>query len=141
VWTWVDPLGLQYGPYQIHSPGSIDVVQKGLHFYGTDGIELSVRPTHEGGITFKNAIPNDANNPKLDRAIRDAHRRFQNNEAFRKDILHKAREGKKSVIEFSKDLEKTLKDLANGRSREMKEIERNVENYQNNIERGVNSNE
>ncbi|WP_082759415.1 RHS repeat-associated core domain-containing protein [Burkholderia sp. MSMB617WGS] len=126
--SWIDPWGLDYRTWQIHSPGFDDVVQKGLHFYAPNGVELSVRPDHLGGITFKNAIPNEAGSRKVDVAIKSAKEHFENNAAFRNDILTKAREGTQSVLAHARQQSsKSLCALANGRSRELRDIERNVE--------------
>jgi RHS repeat-associated protein len=70
-----DPFGLAAGKYkiwQIHSPTYNDLVQKGRHFYSPSGLELSVRPTYTRGITFKNAIPNQAKDKLLPPAIQEA---------------------------------------------------------------------
>lgn len=125
----VDPFGLEgYRRWQIHSPGYDDVVQKGLHFYGPHGIELSVRPTHTGGITFTNAIPGDASHPRLGAAINEALEHFERNASFRADILEKARGGITSVLEHARNQSSdSLRALANGRSREMRDIVRNLE--------------
>jgi len=123
---YIDPLGLDYTTWQIHSPGYGDVVQKGLHFYAPGGIELSVRPDHKGGITFTNAIPNEAGSPKLAKAIASAKEHFEKDDRFRNDILNKANEGVQSVLEHAKKESGTLRELANGRSRELRDIARNV---------------
>jgi RHS repeat-associated protein len=129
--AFADPLGLDYRPWQIHSPGYNDVVQKGLHFYGPGHIELAVRPDHKGGITFTNAIPGDASHSGLKGAIDAAKDRFANNAGFRADILAKAREGVSSLLEHAKDQSSdSLRDLARGRSREMRDIARNVERHE-----------
>ncbi|MGF6439156.1 RHS repeat-associated core domain-containing protein [Kosakonia sp. 1610] len=99
---YIDPLGLDYTTWQIHSPGYGDIVQKGLHFYAPGGIELSVRPDHKGGITFTNAIPNEAGSPKLAKAIASAKEHFEKDDRFRNDILNKANEGVQSVLEHAK---------------------------------------
>ncbi|EGZ4337002.1 hypothetical protein AHV17_004388 [Salmonella enterica subsp. enterica serovar Texas] len=124
---WIDPLGLDYTTWQIHSPGYGDVVQKGLHFYAPGGVELSVRPDNKGGITFTNAIPNEAGSPKVTKAIALAKEHFEKDARFRNDILNKANEAVKSVLEHAKRETGTLRDLANGRSREFRDIARNVE--------------
>lgn len=127
-----DPFGLsegKYRPWQIHSPGYGDVVQKGLHFYAPGGLELAVRPDHMGGITFTNAIPGDATASGLDRAIRDATDHFNSSEAFRRDILNKAREAIPGMIDHARGLQGSLRDLANGRSREMRDIMRNIDEH------------
>ena len=123
---FADPLGLDYKTWQIHSPGFDDVVQKGLHFYAPGNIELSVRPNHMGGISFTNAIPNQASDLRLPSAIAAANDRFCKNAAFRKDILDKATEGITAVLAHSQKFQGSLKDKANGRSRELREIQRNV---------------
>ncbi|PNL56487.1 RHS repeat-associated core domain-containing protein [Providencia stuartii] len=131
--TWVDPWGLDYTTWQIHSPGYNDIVQKGLHFYAPGGIELSVRPDHKGGITFTNAIPNEGNNPKLAKAISLAKEHFSKDSRFRNDILNKANEGVSAVLNHAKTETGSLRDLANGRSRELRDIGRNVERYNSKI--------
>ena len=128
----VDPFGLDYQTWQIHSPGYDDVVQKGLHFYAPGNIELSVRPNHLRGISFTNAIPNQASDPRLPRAIAAANDRFCKNALFRKDILEKATEGVASVLTHSNKLQGSLKNKANGRSRELREIQRNILRFKSN---------
>jgi RHS repeat-associated protein len=125
VFGWVDPLGLkgEYLPWQIHSPGAPDIAKKGLHFYAPNGAELSVRPDHRGGITFKAALHGQARSPKVAAAIKMATERFANNPAFRNDILAKARVGMKSVLNFATGSKRAL---ANGRSRELRDIVKNV---------------
>lgn len=127
--TYIDPLGLDYTTWQIHSPGYNDVVQKGLHFYAPGGVELSVRPDHKGGITFTNAIPNEAGSSRVAKAIDLAKARFESDVRFRNDILNKANEGVHSVLGHAKTETGSLRDLANGRSRELRDIGRNVERY------------
>ena len=135
---WIDPFGLSgtgsYSTWQIHSPGYNDVVQKGLHFYAPGNIELSVRPNHLGGITFTNAIPNEKGSPKVIKAIAEAKVHYCKDERFRKDILNKAREGVSSVLAHKNDTnDVSLKNLANGRSRELLEIQRSVQRYENQL--------
>ncbi|EEI7588058.1 RHS repeat protein [Salmonella enterica] len=126
---WIDPLGLDYTTWQIHSPGYGDVVQKGLHFYAPGGVELSVRPDNKGGITFTNAIPNEAGSPKVTKAIALAKEHFEKDVRFRNDILNKANEAVQSVLDHAKRETGSLRDLANGRSREFRDIARNVERH------------
>lgn len=126
---WIDPLGLDYTTWQIHSPGYGDVVQKGLHFYAPGGVELSVRPDNKGGIIFKNAIPNEAGTPKVTKAIALAKEHFEKDVRFRNDILNKANEAVQSVLDHAKRETGSLRDLANGRSREFRDIARNVERH------------
>ncbi|GMB63922.1 hypothetical protein [Pectobacterium parmentieri] len=130
---WVDPLGLDYSVWQIHSPGYNDIVQKGLHFYAPGNVELSVRPDHKGGITFKNAIPNQAGNDKVERAIIEAKKKFETDARFRNDIIRKSDDGVKSVLEHAKRESGSLRDLANGRSRELKDISRNVKRFNSRV--------
>jgi RHS repeat-associated protein len=128
--TWIDPLGLSEGGYeywQIHSPGYPDVVQKGLHFYTPQGVELSVRPDHQGGITFARALGGGARNPRLQAAVAAAKNRFGKVPGFSADILAKARHGISATIEHSRNLPGSLREKAIGRSREMREIVRNLE--------------
>ncbi|PIT56262.1 hypothetical protein BHC44_01240 [Snodgrassella alvi] len=127
--TWIDPWGWSYSTWQIHSPGYNDIVQKGLHFYAPGGVELSVRPDHKGGITFTNAIPNERGSVKVTKAIMLAKERFENDMKFRNDILNKANEGVRSVLAHAKTETGTLRNLANGRSRELRDIGRNVQRY------------
>jgi hypothetical protein len=98
-----------------------------LHFYGSGGIELAVRPTHSGGITFTNAIPGDRKNPGLGRSIRAAQERFATDETFRNDILEKARAGTANAIDFAKQRTGTVRDAAIGRSFELRLIVRHLE--------------
>ncbi|EAV6561182.1 RHS repeat protein, partial [Salmonella enterica] len=126
---WIDPLGLDYTTWQIHSPGYGDVVQKGLHFYAPGGVELSVRPDNKGGITFTNAIPNEAGSPKVTKAIALAKEHFEKDVRFRNDILNKENEAVQSVLDHAKRETGSLRDLANGRSREFRDIARNVERH------------
>lgn len=119
---WIDPLGLDYTTWQIHSPGYGDVVQKGLYFYAPGGVELSVRPDNKGGITFTNAIPNEAGSPKVTKAIALAKEHFEKDVRFRNDILNKANETVQSVLDHAKREIGSLRDLANGRSREFRDI-------------------
>ena len=126
---WVDPLGLDYTVWQIHSPGYDDIIQKGLHFYAPGGVELSVRPNNKGGITFTNSIPNEKGNIKVDKAIVLAKKHFEENAKFRNDILNKASEGVKSVLNLAKNEKGSLRNLANGRSRELRDIAHNVGRY------------
>lgn len=126
---WIDPLGLDYTTWQIHSPGYGDVVQKGLHFYAPGGVELSVRPDNKGGITFTNAIPNEAGSSKVTKAIALAKEHFEKDVRFRNDILNKANEAVQSVLDHAKRETGSLRDLANGRSREFRDIARNVERH------------
>lgn len=119
---WIDPLGLDYTTWQIHSLGYGDVVQKGLHFYTPGGVELSVRPDNKGGITFTNAIPNEAGSPKVTKVIALAKEHFEKDVRFRNDILNKANEAVQSVLEHEKIETGSLRDLANGRSREFRDI-------------------
>ena len=129
--NWVDPLGLEgYRIWQVHSPGYDDIVQKGLHFYATGNIELSVRPDHLGGITFTNAIPNQKGSPKVIKAISEAKQRFCENSRFRNDILAKATEGVSSILAHrDEQTTESLRNLANGRSRELRDIQRNITRY------------
>jgi hypothetical protein len=123
----MDPFGLDYTTWQIHSPGYNDIVQKGLHFYAPGGVELSVRPNHLGGISFKNSIPNEAGTAKVAKAIAQANVQFENSLKFRNDILEKARQGITTVLEHAKNERGSLRALANGRSRELRDIAINVE--------------
>ena len=129
AFMWIDPWGWSYSTWQIHSPGYDDIVQKGLHFYAPGGVELSVRPDHKGGITFTNAIPNEKGSLKVTKAIALAKERFENDMKFRNDILNKANEGVRSVLAHAKTETGTLRNLANGRSRELRDIGRNVQRY------------
>ncbi|WP_339096605.1 hypothetical protein V6917_12905 [Pectobacterium brasiliense] len=134
----MDPLGLDYSVWQIHSPGYNDIVQKGLHFYSPGNVELSVRPDHKGGITFKNAMPNQtkpnqAGNDKVERAIIEAKKKFETDARFRNDIVSKSDDGIKSVLEHAKRESGSLRDLANGRSSELKDISRNVKRFNSRV--------
>ena len=125
--SYADPFGLAYSTWQIHSPGNDEMIQKGIHFYSPSGLELSVRPDHQGGITFTNSIPGYSSDPRLPGAIKSAQAHYESNSRFRQDILSKARDGVSAVLSF-RDVQTTqsLHDLANGRSRELRDIERNV---------------
>ena len=127
--TWIGPLGWGYSTWQIHSPGYDDIVQKELHFYAPGGVELSVRPHHKGGITFTNAIRNEKGSLKVTKAIALAKERFENDMKFRNDILNKANEGVRSVLAHAKTQQTDLRNLANGRLRELRDIGRNVQRY------------
>ena len=118
-----------YGTWQIYSPGYNDIVQKGLHFYAPGGVELSIRPDHKDGITFTNAIPNERSSLKVTKAIILAKECFENDMNFRNDILNKANEGVRSVLAHAKTQQTDLRNLANGRSRELRDIGRNVQRY------------
>ena len=48
VQRWIDPLGLACHIQGIHE----DTVVKGVHIDASNGVELSVRPNHTGGVTF-----------------------------------------------------------------------------------------
>ncbi|EHV4725922.1 TPA: hypothetical protein R5918_001832 [Salmonella enterica] len=54
---------------------------------------------------------------------------FEKDVRFRNDILNKANEAVQSVLDHAKRETGSLRDLANGRSREFRDIARNVERH------------
>ncbi|MFL0092927.1 RHS repeat-associated core domain-containing protein [Tenacibaculum maritimum] len=129
---WVDVFGLgegSYRPYQIHSPGYDDIVTKGLHFYGKGGVELSIRPDSNGGITFRTPFSTKnlsaSGKVKLKSAIKDAEKKFANDIEWRKSIKENASEAKRTIINsFGKHGKNS--DLARGRAAELHFIDKNI---------------
>ncbi|MDY4349138.1 hypothetical protein [Pectobacterium brasiliense] len=77
--------------------------------------------------------PNQAGNDKVERAIIEAKKKFETDARFRNDIVSKSDDGIKSVLEHAKRESGSLRDLANGRSRELKDISRNVKRFNSRV--------
>ncbi|WP_286468069.1 RHS repeat-associated core domain-containing protein [Myroides sp. DF42-4-2] len=123
----VDVFGLA-NQYQIHSPSQPDIVSKGLHFYGKDNIELSIKPNVDGDISFKSVFStknlSTKEVDKINNAIKDAQSKFDTDSKWRQHILDNAIIAKETVIEAHG--QGKMGDKAKGRSAEFHFIEKNI---------------
>lgn len=104
----------------------LDIVQKRLHFHAPRGVELSVRPNHEGGVSFDTPF-SKYKQGDVEYAVKEANQRFSDNPAWRDEIRTNAAKGKHLL---TNDYNGTkLEAAAKGRAAELHFVEKAVNNH------------